>query len=82
MIARRLTPAEQAALQPGDKVLWLKNGGTNYKEAVFMRLADNRQGWCWIAEGAWEGKPDEQAKTPVRLDNLGTDKPRWEGNHD
>lgn len=74
MIARRFTPAETSKLQEGERVLWLKAGGTNYQEVWFVRHAQDRSGWCWVKTA-----PDAIAMKALKLSSLGTDQARPEG---
>jgi hypothetical protein len=65
MIARKLTPAQVAALKPGDAVLWLKAGGTNYEEAFFKYVIDGQKTWCIV--DVWEGTPYGVVKCERRI---------------
>jgi hypothetical protein len=57
---------ELAALKENDAVLWLKSGGTNYETVYFVRLSQERTGWCWVRRSL-----DSPAMTAIKLSSVG-----------
>lgn len=66
MIARRMRAAELATLKENTPVLWLKSGGTNFETVYFVRLSQERTGWCWVRRSL-----DSPAMTAIKLSSVG-----------
>jgi hypothetical protein len=66
MIARQMRGGELAALKKDDPVLYLKSGGTNYESVYFVRLSQERTGWCWVRRSL-----DSPAMTAIKLSSVG-----------
>jgi hypothetical protein len=66
MIARRMRAAELATLKQDEAVLWLKSGGTNYQTVYFVRLSQERTGWCWVRRSL-----DSPAMKAIKLSSVG-----------